>query len=172
MEIVTFVVDCTTLVNNIHNLKKWVYEGDIRLFVPICSMLSPIPLDFLSNEATAWEAAEQQYKASLIPASKLKESTTKRVPGKAARKDYPLFDINPRTAWEFLSRANTDNGVPGVSFQVQEQEFTQWKEDEQKLQKAESPPAAPTSFAEALLRKLNINDDEDANGSKGSRICF
>ena len=118
---------------------------------------------------TALEKVEQIYKASLIPPKEVqKEPTTKKPLPKAARKEQrPLFDINPRTAQEFLVRAQSTTDKLGVIFQSSEEKFTQWKEEEKQAAQAEqSPIGPPTSFAQALLRKLNINDG--SNDPKGS----
>lgn len=98
-----------------------------------------------------------------------KEPPTKKPLNKAARKETPLFDINPRTAMEFLERARAGADSHRVTFQQAKEQFTQWKEEEQQAIKAEQPPEGPpTSFAQALLRKLNFHDGSDANGTKGS----
>jgi hypothetical protein len=64
-------------------------------------------------------------------------------------------------------RAKSENGEAGVAFQSPQETFTQWREEEQEVRKVESPQPAPSSFAEALLRKLNINDGTDGNDSTG-----
>ena len=94
-----------------------------------------------------------------------KGALIKRSSGRAARKEQPLFDINPRTAQEYLARAQSEKGEMGVRLQLPGEEFTQWKEEEE-VAKVESPVTAPTSFADALLRKLNIKDD-GGQASKG-----
>ena len=97
-----------------------------------------------------------------------KDAATPRSSGRPARKEQLLFDINPRAAWEFLSRAKSEKGVAGVLFQQEDEEFTQWREEDEKAaEKVETPQAAPTSFAEALLRKLNMKGDSESNGPKG-----
>ena len=54
-----------------------------------------------------------------------------------------------------------------MTFQKNEEQFTQWKvEEKQAVQAEQSPVGPPTSFAQALLRKLNTNDT--SNDSKGS----
>ena len=69
---------------------------------------------------------------------------------------------------EFLERARTGVDSRSVTFQQVKEQFTQWKEEEQQVVKAEQPPEGPpTSFAQALLRKLNFQDGSDASGTKG-----
>ena len=113
------------------------------------------------------DRVEAAYKASLVPKEVQKEAAAKKPSGRAARKEQPLFDINPRTAREYLSRAQSEKGEEGVKLQSSEEYFTQWKEEEKEAVKPESPPPAPSSFADALLRKLNIRDDSNSAGSKG-----
>ena len=99
-----------------------------------------------------------------------KDAATPRSSGRTARKEQPLFDINPRATWEFLQRVKSEKGEDGVKFQQENEEFTQWREEDEKAaEKVETPPAAPTSFAEALLRKLNMKDDSESNGLKGEQ---
>lgn len=55
-----------------------------------------------------------------------------------------------------------------MKLQQENEEFTQWKEEDEKAaEKVEIIPTAPTSFADALLRKLNMKDDSESKGSKG-----
>ena len=57
-----------------------------------------------------------------------------------------------------------------MKFQQEDEEFTQWKEEEEKAAvKIEVVPTAPTSFADALLRKLNMKNDSESNGTKGEQ---
>lgn len=42
MNNLTCVVDATTLVDNIHELKRWVHEGTIRLAIPVCSTFGDV----------------------------------------------------------------------------------------------------------------------------------
>lgn len=112
---------------------------------------------------------EQLYQSSIVPKEAPKEPPQKRSSYKAvARKEQPLFDINPRIAREFLLRAQSE-ADDSVTFQLPNEQFTQWKEEEESALKVEQPPEErPTSFAQALLRKLNISDGGDGtNGSKG-----
>lgn len=99
------------------------------------------------------------FKKSLEPKPAPKEDQQQKRFSGRPRKEFPLFDINPRTAKEFLERAKSEAGIAGVTFQVEsgKEEFTQWKEEDEKIAKASEPPVAPpNSFSEALLRKLNI----------------
>ena len=54
----------------------------------------------------------------------------------------------------------------GVIFQQENEIFTQWNhEDQKKVAKEEEPLPPPSSFADALLRKLVVK--EDTKGTKG-----
>ena len=115
----------------------------------------------------ASEQVEKIYKASIALKDVPKDTANARSSGRAVRKEQPLFDINPRTTWEFLSRMRSEKGEEGVKFQEENEEFTQWKEEEEKAaEKVETVPAPPTSFADALLRKLNMKDNSESNGPK------
>lgn len=115
----------------------------------------------------ALEQVESIYKNSLLP-KETQKGTAKKSFGRAARREeQPLFDINPRTAWEFLSRAQSEKGEVGVFLQKEEEQFTQWKEEEKEVVKPHSPSAEPTSFAEALLRKLNFDSAPNEIAAKG-----
>lgn len=101
-----------------------------------------------------------------LPQNGQKDTSIKRSSGRTSRKEQPLFDINPRTVQEYLARAQSEKGEVGVGVQLVGEDFTQWKdEEEEEIGKAESPLTAPTSFADALLRKLNIKD----NGGQASK---
>ena len=118
----------------------------------------------------ASEKVEQLYQAELKAQETLKDPQRKRSSYKTAtRKDHPLFDVNPRIAREFLLRSQLDTNNNGVSFQQAHEQFTQWKEEEEQALKVEqTQEERPASFAQALLRKLNIaEDDEGSNGLKG-----
>lgn len=39
MEKITCVIDATTLVEHIHEIKSWIYNGQLRLVVPLNSKL-------------------------------------------------------------------------------------------------------------------------------------
>ncbi|MCJ1379926.1 hypothetical protein MMC17_003029 [Xylographa soralifera] len=151
MEHITCVVDATTLVDRIHEIKQWVYNDAVRIHVPL----------------STFEKVEQLYQALLTAKEPQKEPAPRKTSTKAARKETPLFDINPRTSREFLLRAQGEN-LNSISFQLPHEHFTQWKEEEQQATKVEPPPEGPpTSFAEALRRK-KFNDELESNGAKGS----
>ena len=171
MDNMTCVIDARTLVDNIHEIKQWVYGEYIRLYLPLCSMSECSQIIVYCSQITlASEKVDQLYKASIPPKETQKEPQPKRSSYKAAsRKDYPLFDINPRVAKEFLSRAQSDTTSHGVKFQLPNEQFTAWKEVEKVVEKSETVEERPTSFAQALLSKLNLANDtgKSSNGVKG-----
>ena len=117
---------------------------------------------------SALEEVEKQYQASLISKEPPKEPAAKRASGRAPRREeHPLFDINPRTAWEFLCRVQSVPSGTGISFQKEGEEFSQWKSEYSRAKLAESVPVAPSSFADALLRKLNIAGGKENGGTNG-----
>ena len=118
---------------------------------------------------TALEQVEKAAEAALNPKSTPKEPNPKRSSGRASRRgEQPLFDANPRVAREFLKRAQ-EGHLERVILQLPGEEFTQWKEEEEKeAAKSESPVAPPSSFADALLRKSNLSNGGDVE-AKGER---
>ena len=125
-------------------------------------------MSLILTTVTAVEQVEKEAIASLVPKPAPKEPSSKRASSRSFRRtEQPLFDINPRTAREFLHRAK-EEPLDRVTFQSQEEEFSQWKEEEEKeAAKVESPVAPPTSFAEALLRKMNLKGGSDNASAKG-----
>lgn len=184
MDALTLVVDAPTLIARIHGLKQGIYDGAIRLVVPACcECLLHHTKHARSKPCAALEEVEIQYKASLIPKDAPKESAAKRATGRASRREEkPLFDLNPRTAWEFLSRATgpAHDDDSRLEFQKENEEFSHWKRrdgvNEPKLLNDVLPPPPPqppsppppSSFAEALLRKLNITDGLNPSVAKGT----
>ena len=57
-------------------------------------------------------------------------------------------------------------------FQKEEEKFTQWEKSQEEVAKTESPPPPPTSFASAVLRKLDIQEAAESNGAKGSKFAL
>jgi hypothetical protein len=124
----------------------------------------------LTTSPAAFEGVEKACKAAPVNNEAAKDSFNKKSAGKGPRREEALFDINPRAAREFLLRAQNERIQPGVSFQSEREQFTQWREEEERAARAQ-PHSAPTSFAQALLKKLNINDEADTNGVKGESIA-
>ena len=173
MESTTYIVDAPTLIEKIHDIKQWVYQGSASLLIPRAGKTECGPRGLHADLRPALDQIDKDAETSLIPKETPKEPASKRTSGRAARRsEHPLFDLNPRTAKEFLKRAQ-EKGIENVMFQMPGEEFSQWKEEEQKAAvKVESPTAPPSSFAEALLRKLNFKDGSDDANGKGACYCL
>lgn len=171
MESLTCVIDASTLVDRIHEVKEWIYYDSIRILIPACSKpnLSVLGYAWITDCAPiALEKVGQICKEALAAVEVAKESANKRPLNKAARREQPLFDINPRITTELLQRAKIGEEISTIAFQGVEEQFTQWKDEDRQVVAAAQPPVGPpTSFAQALLRKLNISDGSDINGPKG-----
>ena len=170
----TYIVDTATLIDGIHELKQRVYDGSASLLIPASSEpLSTASAELKLITISAADQVEKAAEASLASKTVPKEPSSKRASGRMNRREEkPLFDINPRTAREFLRRAK-EGHVERVAFQAAAEEFSQWKEEEErKAAKVESPIAPPTSFAEALNRKQNPKDGLESEAAKGeTREC-
>jgi hypothetical protein len=118
------------------------------------------------------EQVEEQYRASIAPKEPIKDQNPRKSWGKAPRKEHSLFDINPRIAWEYLNRATSENGEVGVIIQGEGEKFSHWEAQKEGAVRVESPPPPLpiSSFAGALLRKVNIQEPSEANGLKGRAI--
>ena len=57
----------------------------------------------------------------------------------------------------------------GVALQLPDEQFMAWKVAEKTVEKTETTDERPTSFAQALLSKLNLASEADKspNGLKG-----
>ncbi|KAL9629726.1 MAG: hypothetical protein Q9204_005112 [Flavoplaca sp. TL-2023a] len=154
------VIDATTLVENIQEIKRLVHQGQIRLVVPHCT-------------ATA---LEQKY-------ANLKEEVNKKPPrqvepqrprtsAKQAKIEYPAFDINPLVAGEFLARVRS-NEQSTVEFQKDSEEYSPWKIMEAEEENRSATENRPATFAQAV-QKQNIerllNSDGAGNGLMKPRL--
>ena len=156
-QVQTCVVDAQTLTDHIHGIKKLVYDGRIRVMVP----LSSTPQHFLhmyctsANSDLAAESAEKIYQKSIEPKPEPKEAPRPKATGRPA-KVYPTFDINPRVTREFLGSCKAADSKLGVEFQKEAEEYTPWKNLKEQEEKQKAPEARPVGYAAALLAKLNI----------------
>lgn len=156
METPICVLDAKTLVDHIQDLKKWIYDGRLRLVVPSCTI----------------EQVEQLYQKSVEPKPTTQEAPRPRTLGKPPKKEHPAFDINPRVAREYLGRLKhrkdqdagseqrlffqeTENHE-AVCFQQPNEHYTPWKDLDVEEDKPEAIEGPPTSWAEALRRKQNL----------------
>lgn len=174
METPICVADARTLVDNIHDIKRWIYNGQLRLVVPSCSMYSLFIEEIsLPKGRLASEVVAELYQKSQETKPAPKEISRPKSFGKPAKIDYPPFDINPFLARLFLSGLKHWKGEDAaseqriffqekenheaVSFPQANEQYTPWKdienEEEEKPQVVED---RPTTWAEALRRKQNI----------------
>lgn len=163
MEPPTCVVDASTLVEHIQEIKRWTQQGRLCLVVPLCSMTIGSQMMFCSTDLIlALDNVKQicdkeiKTRGQQLHALQLQKST-----GKPARREQPTYDNNPRVTLEFLNRLRAENG-DGMVFQCQGEEYSPW-------QRAQTPPPRqvqderPATFAEAVRHKLNAT-----NGTSGA----
>ena len=138
---------------------------------------------YLSNPVnisdSAFETVEQLYQKSIEIKPTPQEPPRPKSIGKPTRKEYPVFDINPRVARAFLTRLKAwkeDDAVleqrdfirenenhDAVEFQEPSEQYTPWKDIEIEEEMPEPVMDRPTTWAEALRRKQNL-----ANGISDS----
>ena len=155
------VIDATTLVENVHEIKKWIYNGQVRIIVPWSSMYSVYlcVVFSTSNCVQALERVEQLYQKTIEQKPKPQEPARPRSSGKTARKEHPTYDINPRLARAFLARLQhgKDHGDLELPFHVEFQQanevYTPWTLAEAQGEKRDgSPEKGPTTFAQAVAK--------------------
>lgn len=186
METPICVADAKTLVDYIHDIKRWIYNGQLRLVVPACSRCNQPSEDVsLAKEHLAAEQVEQIYQKSKETKSAPKESIRPKPFGKPAKIEYPPFDINPFLAKNFLARLKTwkeedaaseqraffeeKENHGAVSFQQTSEQYTPWKDLETEEEKPQVVEDRPTTWAEALRRKQNLANGivENPHAPKG-----
>ncbi|CAO1596242.1 hypothetical protein XANCAGTX0491_000095 [Xanthoria calcicola] len=154
------VVDATTLVENIHQIKTLVHQGQIRLVVPQCT-------------ATALERmyANLKEEANKKPPRQV-EPQRPRASGKPAKSEHPVFDLNPLVAGEFLARLQSDDKST-VEFQKDSEQYSPWKIMELEEENRAATENRPATFAQAV-QKQNIerllNSDGVGNGPTKPRL--
>ncbi len=176
METPICVVDAPALVEHIHEIKRWIHHGNLRLVVPLCSMKFQLPpmVFCLANLSAAVENVRQLcQKEKLEQELKKPASPRQRPVGKPARKEHPSFDINPRVTLEFLERLQVDN-VDGLVFQQPTEEYSPWKGVEVQPERKDPKEERPTTFAQAVLLKLNPPNaiSETSDATKGQMISL
>lgn len=175
------VVDATTLVENIHQIKTLVHQGQIRLVVPQCSKSRSTygsSATCTLTPALAATALERLY-------ANLKEEANKKPPrqvepqrprasGKPAKSEHPVFDLNPLVAGEFLARLQSDDKST-VEFQKDSEQYSPWKIMELEEESRAATENRPATFAQAV-QKQNIerllNSDGVGNGKPNLRSSW
>ncbi|KAL8998262.1 MAG: hypothetical protein Q9169_002666 [Polycauliona sp. 2 TL-2023] len=154
------IVDATTLVENIQEIKRFLHQGQIRLVVPQCT-------------ATAVERkyATLKEEAAKKPPRQV-EPQRPRATGKQPKVEPPAFDINPLVTGEFLARLRSQEQST-VEFQKDSEEYSPWKIMETEEVNRTAAENRPATFAQAV-QKQNIerllNSDGAANGSMKPRL--
>ncbi len=187
METPICVADARTLVENIHDIKRWIYNGQLRLVVPSCSRCNHLRRDVGPTEKyPVAEQVEQIYQKSKETKSVSKDTTRPKAFGKPAKIEYPPFDINPLLAKNFLARLKTwkeedaaseqriffqeKENHGAVSLQQTSEQYTPWKDLEIEEEKPQVVEVRPTTWAEALRRKQNLANGigENPRAPKGN----
>lgn len=174
MERPTCVVDASTLVEHIQEIKRWTQQGRLCLVVPLSSKPFRSQIVFCFADLTL---AVDNVKIICDREFKLREQQLyalqpQKPNGKPNRREQPLYDNNPRVTLEFLNRVQAEGGH-GLIFQRQGEEYSPW-------QRHQSPPPRqvqeerPATFAEAVRHKLNAtNGTSGAPGaSKGNNFPY
>ncbi len=157
MEPLSCVTDAATLVENIYEIKSWVYNGQVQLVVPLSSMSHPASsaVWIFLTIVPAYEHLEklsQDYKEQIL---KRPDPQRQRSSSKPARKEFPAFDINIRVAEEFLARLKLEETKHHVTFQQPSEEYSPWKGVEAHVEKKDSKEHGPTTWAQAALTSLH-----------------
>ncbi|KAL8664093.1 MAG: hypothetical protein Q9168_007977 [Polycauliona sp. 1 TL-2023] len=145
------IIDATTLVENIQEIKRLVLQDQIRLVVPLCT-------------ATALERKYANFKeeANKKPPRQV-EPQRPRPSGKQAKVEPPAFDLNPFVAGEFLARLRSREQST-VEFQKDNEEYSPWKLMESEEEIRNTAENRPATFAQAV-QKQNIERLLNSNGA-------
>ncbi|KAI4159692.1 MAG: hypothetical protein LQ342_006385 [Letrouitia transgressa] len=154
MDTLICVIDAATLVDHIHDIKSWTYEGRIRLVVPLSAVVT----------------VDQLFQKSKEPQPKREEPKRPKSGGRPVRKEYPTFDINPEVVKEFLGRVRAGEKNDAVDFQYtvdiqkETEQYSPWKYLEAEEEVNMNGGKRPTSFAQALQKQ---SLEKIANGTPG-----
>ncbi|KAL9026392.1 MAG: hypothetical protein Q9196_004937 [Gyalolechia fulgens] len=146
------VVDATTFVDQIQEIKRLVYQDKIRLVVPQSTSAS---LEIKYEKLTE----EGNKKPSRQP-----EPQRPRSSGKPTKVEHPAVDINPLVAGEFLARLRSKEGQDAVEFQKDSEQYSPWKILELEEESRAASENRPTSFAQAV-RKQSMEKFSKAAGA-------
>ncbi|KAL9102510.1 MAG: hypothetical protein Q9163_002345 [Psora crenata] len=171
METPICITDAATLVDRIHQIKSWIYNGQLRLIVPSSSMPArqSLPIASILMWMAAVQNVDQIYQKSIEPKPLVKEITKPKISRKPTKKEYPAFDMNPRIAKAFLERVRAGKdyetghlGRPiyedeekhdAVHFPPANEQYTPWKHIEEYEETIESPIDGQRSWADKLRKK-------------------
>ena len=178
------VTDAQTFIDHVHEFKNWIYEGQLHLIVPPSCRSTTIPESvspYLHYHAVP-ENVEQLYQKSVEPKPIQKEASKPKATGKPAKREFPVFDTNPKIARAYIARlqAGKDHetgplGRPiyvkeekheAVHFAQPNEQYTPWKDVEEIEEKIEIHEDRPESWADKLRRKQNM-----ANGITENKLA-
>ncbi|KAL8905251.1 MAG: hypothetical protein Q9207_002760 [Kuettlingeria erythrocarpa] len=153
------VVDATTLVDHIHEIKSFVYQRRVCLVVPQ-HVSTPLEQKFasLSDEAT------KKQKPSKPEPQRPRSSGRLTKGEKSSKAEHPAMDINPLVAGEFLSRFSSDETQRHVEFQKESEQYSQWRLLELEEESKKAHENKPTSFAQAA-RKASMERFSNSTGA-------
>ncbi|KAI4176053.1 MAG: hypothetical protein LQ343_001336 [Gyalolechia ehrenbergii] len=146
------VVDATTFVDHIQEIKRLVYQDKIRLVVPQSTSAS------LENR---YEKLTEE--ANKKPSRQL-EPQRPRSSARPSKAEHPAVDINPLVAGEFLARLRLKEGQDAVEFQKDTEQYSPWKILELEEESRAASENRPTSFAQAV-RKQSMEMFSNAAGA-------
>ncbi|KAL8757657.1 MAG: hypothetical protein Q9184_004153 [Pyrenodesmia sp. 2 TL-2023] len=157
------VVDATTLVEHIHEIKSFVYQGRICLVVPQ-RISTPLEQKFasLSEEAT------KKQKPSKPDPQRPRSSGRLAKVEKSSKAEPSAVDINPLVAGEFLSRFRSDETQKQVEFQSESEQYSQWRLLELEEESKKANENKPTSFAQAA-RKASMETFSSSAGAANAK---
>ncbi|KAL8921711.1 MAG: hypothetical protein Q9208_005641 [Pyrenodesmia sp. 3 TL-2023] len=153
------VVDAGTLVEHIHEIKRFVYQGRLRLVVPQ-RISKPLEQKFASLS----EDAIKKQKPSKPEPQRPRSSGRLAKVEKSSKAETSTVDINPLVAGEFLSRFRSDETQKQVEFQSESEQYSQWRLLELEEESKKANENKPTSFAQAA-RKASMEAFSSATGA-------
>ncbi|KAL9599155.1 MAG: hypothetical protein Q9219_004022 [cf. Caloplaca sp. 3 TL-2023] len=146
------VVDATTFVDHIQDIKRLIYQGHIRLVVPQCTSA---PLESKYEKLT-----EETNKKPLRQV----ETQRPKSSGKPSKIEPPAMNINPLVAGEFLARLRSQDGQSVAEFQQDNEQYSPWKAMELEEESRKTTDNRPTSFAQAV-RKQSMEQFSNTTGA-------
>ena len=194
METPICVTDAQTFVDHVHDIKGWIYSGQLRLITSSSRKLtSPIDASFRETyRRPVPENVDLLYQKSIEPKPVPKEAPKPKAVGKPAKKEYPAFDANPRIAKAFFARLQAGKGYEtghlgrpiyeeeeshgAVHFAQANEQYTPWKDVEDVEEKSAVPENHQETWADKLRRKQNaangIGEKKSATGLCVSKASY
>ncbi|KAI4289256.1 MAG: hypothetical protein L6R35_001476 [Caloplaca aegaea] len=171
------VVDATTLVDHIQDIKRFVYGGRMCLVVPLrstclfclrstdCTKLTLTKASTPLEQIYAKLTEEANKKPSRQPEPQRPRSSGRPAKvEKSTKVGQPAVDINPLVAGEFLARLRSNETQKGVEFQKEGEQYSPWRLLEMEEESRNANEDKPTSFAQAA-RKASVEKFSSAAGA-------